>query len=154
MINEEDIKQMTGLRSKGYTLAKIALEFGLSSSYVSRLVRGNVKRDRTQEAFKLKEKRNYLKRRLVEYKGGKCEVCGYNKSIRALEFHHSDPKKKKINISTELFQKKSPNEKLYKRLKKETEKCLLVCRNCHAEIHQGLVQADGKRLERKITKKH
>ena len=153
MISAKDIKQMISLRSKGYTFVKIALKFGVSSSYACRLVKNRPKRDRTKEAFKITERRNYLKRRLVENKGGKCEVCGYDKSIRALEFHHPDPKEKKINISAELFQKKFPNEKLFNRLKKETKKCVLVCRNCHAEIHQGLVQANGKRLERKITKK-
>ena len=47
-----------------------------------------------------------LKVKAVEYKGGKCEICGYNKCgkceicgydkcIDALEFHHLDPQKKK-----------------------------------------------------------
>ena len=36
-------------------------------------------------------KRRAIKKMLVQYKGGKCERCGYNKCIRALEFHHLDP---------------------------------------------------------------
>lgn len=42
------------------------------------------------------KRRRILKLKAVEYKGGKCEICGYNKCIDALEFHHLDPQKKRI----------------------------------------------------------
>ena len=45
------------------------------------------------------ERRRNLKKQLVEYKGGKCEICGYNECIGALEFHHKDPNKKDFGIS-------------------------------------------------------
>ncbi|MEY4334993.1 MAG: phage FelixO1, partial [Bacteroidota bacterium] len=35
--------------------------------------------------------RKRTKQKLVEHKGGCCEICGYNKCIEALEFHHKDP---------------------------------------------------------------
>ena len=100
----------------------------------------------------MKERRNYLKRKLVECKGGKCQICGYDKSIRALDFHHINPDEKELSFSQEIFRNKFPNPSLFDKLKKETEKCILVCRNCHAEIHQGLVQADGKKLRRRVKK--
>lgn len=68
------------------------------------------------------------KERMVAYKGGKCSICGYNKCLGALDFHHLDPKKKDINwikIKTWSFEK----------AKKELDKCILVCSNCHREIH-------------------
>ena len=55
--------------------------------------------------------RKKRKKMLVDLKGGKCEICGYDKCIEALEFHHLDPNKKEINISNssihdiELFKK-------------------------------------------------
>lgn len=68
---------------------------------------------------------------LIEYKGGKCERCGYNKSMRALEFHHLDPSEKDFGISKQI--NRNIND-----LKKEVDKCILLCSNCHAEIHEEL----------------
>ena len=45
------------------------------------------------------KKRRLNKRKLVEYKGGKCEICGYDRCINALEFHHLDPNEKEFGIS-------------------------------------------------------
>jgi hypothetical protein len=69
-------------------------------------------------------------------KGGKCSICGYNKCMQALEFHHLDPNQKDIGVSTNL----STN---FDKLKKEVEKCILVCANCHREIHSGLVNVSS-----------
>lgn len=67
---------------------------------------------------------------LVEYKGGCCEKCGYNKSIGALQFHHIDPRIKDFQISGKSYS--------FERLKKEVDKCIMVCANCHIEIHEEL----------------
>ena len=76
-------------------------------------------------------RRREIKQSLVDYKGGKCEKCGYNKSLKALQFHHLNPKDKKFAISENL---RSLNAK---DLQKELDKCILVCANCHAEIHDN-----------------
>ena len=78
------------------------------------------------------QKQTERKRKCVEYKGGKCIICGYNKYLGSLDFHHVDPAKKDYNIS---------NLDTYSLevLQRELDKCLLVCRNCHGEIHGGLV---------------
>ena len=73
--------------------------------------------------------RKNIKIKMVEYKGGKCEICGYNKCIEALEFHHTNPKEKDFNISG--------GTKSFNSLKSELDKCILVCANCHREIHNG-----------------
>ena len=73
--------------------------------------------------------RHKTKEELVKYKGGKCEICEYDKCIGALDFHHLDPSKKDFAIS---------NSNIYKnldKLKEEVDKCILVCANCHREIH-------------------
>ena len=78
------------------------------------------------------KRRHKIKRLAVEYKGGCCSICGYNKSVSALEFHHSDPTKKEFGIST------SGNTVAWKRIKKELDKCVMICANCHREIHEKI----------------
>lgn len=73
-----------------------------------------------------------LKEKMVEYKGGKCSRCGYKKYMGALEFHHINPSEKDFTPS----QLKS--YKLNDRVKKELDKCILVCANCHRELHHEL----------------
>ncbi len=72
-----------------------------------------------------------VKEELVKYKGSKCEVCGYNRCMRALTFHHINPNEKDFNISGSHCRK-------LKTLKKEVDKCQLLCHNCHNEIHEKL----------------
>lgn len=76
----------------------------------------------------VKKRRSKLKEELVEYKGGRCEICGYNKCIEALEFHHLNREEKDFTIS-------SYSNLSIDKLKKEVDKCILVCANCHREIH-------------------
>ena len=64
---------------------------------------------------------------MIEYKGGKCIKCGYNKNIAALDFHHLESDNKDFNIA-------HVGGGLEK-MKKELDKCILVCSNCHREIH-------------------
>jgi len=81
-----------------------------------------------------KRRREELKSSLIEYKGSCCSICGYDRCINALSFHHMDPKEKDFTIG-EYTRKGYPDiTKLYE----EIDKCILVCMNCHAEIHSGL----------------
>jgi hypothetical protein len=77
-------------------------------------------------------KRKKLKKDLVEYKGGQCERCGYNKCVAAMDFHHTNPAEKDFGLS------KDGHTKSWEKLKKEADKCILVCANCHREIHEEL----------------
>lgn len=79
--------------------------------------------------------RKRTKLKLIEYKGGKCKICEYNKCNRALEFHHLDPKIKDFTIGGKTLS--------FEKLKNEVDKCILVCSNCHSEIHEGLINLDG-----------
>lgn len=69
-----------------------------------------------------------LKVKCVEYKGGKCISCGYNKCMKALHFHHRNPNEKEFNISN-LLRKNG-----WEKIQLELDKCDLLCANCHAEI--------------------
>ena len=75
--------------------------------------------------------RHAIKKQLVNYKGGKCEECGYNKCIGALQFHHLDQSIKDFDISTQYTGGHIDMEKMYN----EVDKCQLLCANCHAEKH-------------------
>jgi hypothetical protein len=75
--------------------------------------------------------RQRTKQKAIDYKGGKCGLCGYSKSVWSLTFHHLDPTKKDFNIS-------SGNCKSWERIKAEVDKCVLLCANCHGEVHAGL----------------
>lgn len=72
--------------------------------------------------------------KIKKRRGGKCERCGYDTTIKALEFHHLDPSQKDFTISNDKF-------KLEEALK-ESEKCALLCANCHRELHDGLWQIE------------
>lgn len=72
-----------------------------------------------------------LKHKLIEYKGGKCEKCGYNKCDGALQFHHLNPNEKEFTISNTNL----GNLKTFEDFYKEVDKCILLCANCHAEEH-------------------
>lgn len=76
--------------------------------------------------------RRFAKReRLITYKGGACLLCGYNKFQGALEFHHVVPNSKEFNISG--FHSRSIEILIH-----EVDKCVLLCANCHREIHGGI----------------
>ena len=70
----------------------------------------------------------------IEYKGGKCECCGYDKCVSALEFHHLDSSTKEFGIGQKGYTRS------WDKNKEELDKCILVCANCHIEIHCGLVK--------------
>ena len=70
------------------------------------------------------------KLKLIEEMGGKCQICGYDKNISALEFHHKDPTQKDFQLDA----RKMSNTK-WETLLEEAKKCDLLCANCHREIH-------------------
>ena len=73
--------------------------------------------------------RQNRKKALVYIAGNKCNLCGYNKSIAALQFHHIHPELKEYGLAS-----KGTCHAVEKDLK-ELQKCILVCANCHREIH-------------------
>lgn len=66
----------------------------------------------------------------MESKGSQCSVCGYTKNLAALEFHHQNPNEKSFQLDLRSLSNRSWNQ-----LENEVRKCLLVCSNCHKEIH-------------------
>ena len=79
------------------------------------------------------KRRKKLKDMAIEYGGGKCQVCGYDRCKRALSFHHKEPSQKDFGLSSRGLTRS------WEKTKTEIDKCILVCANCHMEIHEGMV---------------
>ena len=77
--------------------------------------------------------RDRTKLKAIEYKGGKCIVCGYNKCPQALCFHHVNPTQKDFGISSGV-------NRNWNSIKEELDKCVLLCQNCHHEFHAGVLE--------------
>lgn len=93
------------------------------------------------ESQRVTECRRKRKLDLMYIHGNKCAICGYNKTPRALQFHHINPEQKSFGIS-------NGNTRNWEASVKESRKCILVCSNCHAEIHDGLI---NKKLETSLN---
>jgi transposase len=77
-------------------------------------------------------RRRKVKRLLVEEAGGSCGVCGYDRSLAALEFHHLAPAEKSFSLSHRGVARSLEKARL------EAKKCVLLCANCHAEVEAGI----------------
>lgn len=83
--------------------------------------------------------RRSLKERAVSYMGGKCVICGYHKYNGVLQFHHLRDK------DFSLGQKGVTRS--WQSVKKELSKCVLVCTNCHIEIHNNIIDVNDYILD-------
>ncbi len=78
-------------------------------------------------------RRRKVKQILVAEAGGRCRLCGYDRCVAALEFHHLDPTAKEFGLSR-------CGAHSIKKLRAEVRKCMLLCSNCHAEVEAGSVK--------------
>jgi predicted HNH restriction endonuclease len=69
------------------------------------------------------------KKQLIDHFGGKCTFCGYDKCLAAFDFHHINPEEKSFEVGRNILSKK------FETLLKEAKKCVLLCANCHRELH-------------------
>ena len=91
--------------------------------------------DRAEYLIKaVAKRRRKLKQMIIEYKGGKCVLCGYNKYAGAFDLHHTGDSKKEFGLSMRGLTRS------WGKIKQEADKCILICANCHREIHGGVAQ--------------
>jgi len=92
----------------------------------------------------VRKRRWKIRQMAVEYKGGKCSICGYHRCTEALEFHHLDASKKDFGISNKGYTRS------WEKVKKELDKCIMLCANCHREVHAGLLQLPRETVVEKL----
>jgi transposase-like protein len=80
-------------------------------------------------------RRRRLKEILVAEAGGRCSICGYDRYIGALQFHHLDGRQKEFGVATRGLTRSLAA------VRAEAAKCVLLCANCHAEVEGGIVKA-------------
>jgi hypothetical protein len=89
------------------------------------------------------KRRRKLKTMVVEYKGGKCMLCGYARCVWAFDLHHVDEQKKSFSMSVRGLTRS------WDRVRREADKCILLCANCHREVHAGV-----QKIPVRLTTKH
>jgi len=129
---EEEIKEYY----KTHTKKETAKYFEISESSVTRYgnkknVKLTIEERKKRNCVRVSDFRQRLKEKAIEYKGGKCIICGYNKSNRSLDFHHRDPNEKEFGIGHSKILS-------WDRVRNELDKCDLLCKNCHGEIHDKI----------------
>jgi len=78
-------------------------------------------------------KRFERKKKCVAYLGGKCCVCEYDACISAIDFHHLDPTTKSFPIA-------GSENRAWNVVRKELDKCVLLCCRCHREVEAGFTK--------------
>ena len=96
----------------------------------------------TKDSKRIMRVQRRKKINVIDKFGGECCLCGYKKCINALEFHHLDKDKKEENPAYIIMRWS------YERAKKELDKCILVCSNCHREIHYLEIDVDLRQYRR------
>ena len=114
---------------------RVCRHHGLIVHY--RLVRkgGRVNwRCRRCEGEAVTRRKQRVRRILLDEAGGRCAVCGYDRCVLNLHFHHVDRETKTMRMS-------SVNGRSLAAFREEAKKCILVCANCHGEIEAGLIES-------------
>ncbi|MDH5667421.1 MAG: HNH endonuclease [Nitrospira sp.] len=80
----------------------------------------------------VRKRRKAVRQKALAYKGGRCQKCGYDRCMEALEFHHLTSSRKDFGISSKGYTRS------WEKIREELDKCLLLCANCHREVHSEL----------------
>lgn len=89
----------------------------------------------------------YEREKLIQEKvsnllgGFTCWMCGYNKTKKNICFHHVNESEKLFGLTTRELVGYS-----WEKVTKEIDKCILVCHNCHGEIHEGIISSQKVQL--------
>ncbi len=91
--------------------------------------------DRREALIKaVAKRRRKVKALSIEYKGGKCQICNYNRCQNALELHHINKDEKSFGIGDKGYTRS------WTKVRAELDKCILLCANCHCEVEAGILQ--------------
>ena len=96
--------------------------------------------DRREALIKaVAKRRKKVKLMAIEYKGSKCQICGYKKCVAALELHHIKKSEKSFGIGDKGYTRSWEKTRL------ELDKCVLLCANCPREVEAGITQLSIER---------
>jgi hypothetical protein len=104
-------------------------KYGACNNVVER--KSNYCSEKCYSKARVVTRRKRLKELSISFLGGKCGLCNYNKCVRSLDFHHLDAGLKSFGIASSGYSHS------WAKIKEELKKCILVCSNCHGEIHEG-----------------
>jgi 5-methylcytosine-specific restriction endonuclease McrA len=118
--------------TKGYGIKRLTTdEERILKKKFGRIPTGKVKQ----------EQRKCVKAFLMHVVNGACQLCGYDKAVGNLTFHHLNPSTKKFGLSGSIMANLDLHE-----LIAEASRCALLCANCHGEINAGMHVEDLKPL--------
>lgn len=117
------------LRKEGKTYTEIAEELDCTISIVAYYISPGAK---NQARIRSNNHRKNKLARIKKLHGGRCKNCGYSKCKRALHFHHINPSLKDFNMAEQWLYSEA-------RVIQEANKCIMLCSNCHAELHDNLI---------------
>jgi 5-methylcytosine-specific restriction endonuclease McrA len=80
----------------------------------------------------VRRRRRVVRQKALAYKGAPCQRCGYDQCMEALEFHHLASSRKNFGISSKGYTRS------WIKIRQELDKCILLCANCHREVHSEL----------------
>ncbi len=135
---DEDIKHWNEVYQRLGSFQEVAKVVGWHRKTVSKYLETfrrkklNVAEQKKSAVQAVSKRRRAIKQMAVQYKGGKCEICGYNKCAAAMDFHHRNPSLKKFSLSIRGLSRS------LEAIKDELDKCALLCANCHREFHAGV----------------
>lgn len=99
---------------------------GRQTAYCSRACK-----NRDLQSYQAQQRRGLARKmQLVEEAGGQCSICGYRENLAALVFHHNGASGKDFKLDM-----RSMSNRRFEPVREEVEKCILVCANCHARLH-------------------
>jgi predicted HNH restriction endonuclease len=125
--------QIIELRKQNKSYDQIAQILNCSKSSVSYHLSPEIR-----ERYHKRQRRNrkLFMTQLKQSHGGKCQICKYDKCLEVLDFHHINPSLKFDNIG--YMAENYSHEKV----QEEAKKCILLCSNCHREVHLGITKIE------------
>ncbi|PID51791.1 MAG: hypothetical protein CR972_05325 [Candidatus Moraniibacteriota bacterium] len=88
-------------------------------------------KNKSLQSYKAQQLRGLKRKKtLIAKMGGSCSICGYSRNLSALTFHHTNPKVKKFQLDM-----RSLSNRKQSCIDEEVKTCILVCHNCHSELH-------------------
>lgn len=125
-----------GLGAFSGSLARLIEEATKCDLLCANCHRSRHAREAAASRYRVVELRRETKRRAISSFGGACAACGSAFAPAAFDFHHPDPTKKEFAISADGIYRS------WEKVQKELEVCVMLCANCHSEVHAGMRTLD------------